>query len=885
MLKTRLRRLTELTRPGSLDREAQDELAHHFDLAVAEKVEAGVNPKEARRQARLELGDPEATREVLREGRLGFRLDMFIKDALLASRTLRKRPVFAAVCILTIGLGVGASTALFALVDAVVLRPLPLPDPDTLVSVYDANPGKGIERTGVTTGNLRDWRQRATRLQGVAGHYTMGRTLTVGVESEVVLTAQVTEGFFDLLRTKPAAGRIFTREETAAAVFNGAAAPVGTDLVAMISHGLWQRRFAGDPAVTERTIMIDRKVFRIVGVTPAGFTLPAPDVQIFLPWAIAPTAPRDQHYVSAVARLAPGVSIRQAEDELKSVANGLAREYPRTNEGWSVGLVPLKEDIVGDSSRTLFVLLAAVGLVLLVACANVALLSLARGLERVHEASIRLALGASRARLVGQFLVEALVVSTAGGALGAALAYGAIALMKRMAADVPRLQEAALDPRALAFACAASAAAALISGLPSAWKQSRARPSKALLGAAVFAGSAGRRTLRDLLVVAEVAVAVVLLGGASLLVRSYQQLSAVDPGFNAQGVLVAPIFLDMESYGGDGRSRIYYETLIERLEALPGVVSAGGATALPASPLGPDFARPVWPADGPGDEEAKRPAWVRIVTPRYFETLGIRVVEGRAFDRREGPDGARAVILSEGVAQRLWPGRSAVGQRLVVDYSSAGTYPYEVVGVVNDVRFSGPRVGAREEIYLAHAQRPYLILNMAVRTKGDPRLLAPAVRDVLHDLDPRKPAQGLHALEDLLGATYARDRRSMMVLSAFALVAMLLALLGVHGMLSHHVRERSREIGIRMAIGANRGHVIAWVAGRGLKLSLAGLLIGCALAIVLGQGLSSLLFGVRLTDPAALMAVMALPLIGFVVSLHPAWRAARIHPAEVLRAG
>ncbi|HRB12967.1 MAG TPA: ABC transporter permease, partial [Vicinamibacteria bacterium] len=521
-----------------------------------------------------------------------------------------------------------------------------------------------------------------------------------------------------------------------------------------------------------------------------------------------------------------------------------------------------------------------------VACANVALLSLARGLERAHEASIRLALGAARGRLVAQFLAEALLICAAGGVLGAMIAYAAIALLKDTASSLPRVQEVGVDPRALLFACAVSGIATLLSGLPAAWRQAQAKPSPDLLGASMRVGGVfGRRTLRDGLVVAEVAVSVILLIGASLLVRSYQRLRAVDPGFDPRGVLVAPIFLDMAAYGGGDKSRVYYEALVERLEALPGVISAGGATALPSSPLGPDFERPVWPAGGPIDENAKDHAWVRMVTPRYFETLGMRMTAGRAFDGREGPEGAPAVILSEGLARRLWPGSGAVGQRLMVDYSTAGTYPYEIVGVVNDVRFTGPRAAPRQEIYLAHAQRPYLVLNMAVRTSGDARYLAPAVRKVLHDLDPRKPAQGIHALEDLLGATYARDRQAMLVAAAFAGVAVVLSLLGVHGMLSHHVRERRREIGIRMAIGADRRHLLAWVAGRGLRLSLVGVLIGGALSAALGQGLAGLLFGVRLNDPASAVAALALPLIGFLVSLHPAWRATRIDPAEVLRAG
>ncbi len=541
---------------------------------------------------------------------------------------------------------------------------------------------------------------------------------------------------------------------------------------------------------------------------------------------------------------------------------------------------------MGDSGRMLFVLLAAVALVLLVACANVALLSLARGLERAHEASIRLALGATRRRLLRQFLMESFLVSAAGGVLGAVLAVAGITLLRGTSAGLPRLHEVALDPRALLFACAATAAAALVSGLPSAWRRARAQPAPDLAGTpARVAGASRRHSLRDGLVIAEVAMAVVLLVGASLLVRSYQRLRAVDPGFDPRGVLVAPIFLDMEGYGSAGRSRTYYATLLERLEALPGVVSAGGATALPASPLGPDFERPVWPEEIPNDPGARRPAWVRMVTPHYFRTLGMKIVEGRAFDERDAPSASRGVILSQSLARRLWPDGAPVGRRLVLDYSTSGTHAYDVVGVVNDVRFGGPRTEPRQEIYLPHAQRPYLVMNVAVRSSGDPRYLGPAVRGVLRDLDPKKPAHGMHTLEDLLGATYSRDRHAMLVLSAFAAVALLLSLLGIHGILSHRVRERTREIGIRMAVGADRAHVLRWIAGHGLKLTLAGVVLGSALAALSARAVTRLLFGVSLTDPAAALAVTALPLTALLVSLQPAWRATRIDAAEVLRSG
>jgi predicted permease len=341
----------------------------------------------------------------------------------------------------------------------------------------------------------------------------------------------------------------------------------------------------------------------------------------------------------------------------------------------------------------------------------------------------------------------------------------------------------------------------------------------------------------------------------------------------------------MEHYGRGDRSFVYYQTLLDRLRALPGVAAAGAATALPASPLGPDFERPVWPAEQPDDERARRPAWVRMVTTDYFRTLGIRLVAGRAFGAGDGPQAPRRVLLSEGLARRLFPGASAVGRRVVVDYSMAGTYPYEVVGVVDDVRFSGPRTEPRHEIYLAHAQRPYLVMNVAVRGSGDARLLAPAVRRVLQELDPAKPAHGIHDLAELTGATYARDRYLTLSLSAFALAAVLLALVGVHGVLAHRVRERTREIGVRIALGASGGSLVRWVAGQGLRLVLAGLALGAVVSALLARVLAGLLFGTSPVDPAALLAMVALPVVALLVSLGPAWRASRTDPAAVLRAG
>jgi putative ABC transport system permease protein len=398
--------------------------------------------------------------------------------------------------------------------------------------------------------------------------------------------------------------------------------------------------------------------------------------------------------------------------------------------------------------------------------------------------------------------------------------------------------------------------------------------------------TSGGHRLRDAIVVAQVAVAVVLLAASGLLVRSFFHLRDADSGFDPRGVLLAPVFLDSQAYSSGDRTRTYYRTLFDRLSAIPGVTAVGGATTVPTSPLGPDFDRPVWPEGAAPDSSQRMPAAVRMVTPGYFPALGLRIVDGRAIDDRDQPTSPRVVMVSEALARRMWPGERVVGKQLVVDYSSAGTYPYEVIGVVGDIRFRGPRSTPRPEIYFPHAQRSYLILNVVIRSDRDPRALVAAVRAVLKEVDPQKPAQGLYPLEDLLGATYARDRQAMVTLLIFAAAAIVLAVLSVYGVLSQRVRERSREIGIRMALGAGTSTVITWVMRAGLRLVAAGMAAGLFAAWVLSGRLEGLLFGVRPTDAVTAVAVITLlGAVGLVASLLPSWRAARIDPVEILRRG
>ena len=805
---------------------------------------------------------------------------------LYAARLLWRSPGVTLLSIVTMGAGIGVSAILFALVNGIVLSPLPYPEPDRLVRIFDINTQAGGNRVGVASGNLADWRVRAQAFEGVAGYYSTGRTASFESDAEVLITAQVSQGFFDVLRVTPQIGRTFTEEETRRAVFNSASAPTGADPVVVLSHGIWMERFGGDPNAVGRTINLERRPFQIIGVMPEQFAMPAGGVRLWIPWSTSTASPRDQHFVNAVARMKSGVSITQAQEMLNGVARELAAAYPATNSGWGVVLSPLEVETIGDAATVLWVLLAAVGLVLIVACANVALLSLIRGLDRQAETGLRVALGASAGRLMRDFFLESLLLASIGGFVGAGLAAAGLKWIPSLTTDLPRLNEVAFDWRAFAFIAAVTGMSAILSGLPQAWRRTRISPQAALSsGTLRTTDGVERHWLRDGFVVIQVAMAVILMTGSGLLVRSFLQLRATDPGFDPRGVLVAPVFLDSQAYNGGEKALTYYRTLFEKLAALPGVVAVGGATQVPTSPLGPGGDRPVWPEESAADESRRMTAAVRVVTPGYFKALGIRIADGRPFDDRDSLQSPRVIMVSETLARRMWPGQRAVGKQLVIDYA-AGTYPYEVVGVVGDLRFRGPRSEPAAEFYQPHAVRQYLVLNVVLKTTGNPRALIPSVRAALMSIDPQKPAQGLYPLDDLLGATYARDHQAMVTLLVFALSASFLAILSVYGVLSHRVRERSREIGIRIALGANAASVVGWVAGSGLRLIAIGLVTGTIAARALSRALNGLLFGIATTDVlTAVLAMTVLAGIGLIAMLVPAWRAARIDPVEVLKRG
>jgi putative ABC transport system permease protein len=867
------------------DADLDAELEHHVAAHAERLIHEGLAPDEARRRALADLGGLEPVKERCRDERRGAVLGTLGLDLRYGARLLRRSPGFTAVAVGTIAAGVSVSAVLFSLADAALLRPLPFPDPDRLVALWDVNEEQSIPRTGVTTGNLIDWRRDNQTLAALAGWYVMGRTVRGEDDAQVVVTAQVSEDFFSVFPVRPLLGRTFTPEETRRSLFSSAAAPVGADPVALLSEGLWRSRFQGNPAIEGKTISIERRMFRVVGVLPDGFAIPEPGVSLWMPWGFDGTPPRDQHYVRAAARLKRDVTLDAARRDLDALAESLERDHPDTNRGWRVALAPLQDDLVGPARPTLLVMLAGVALILVVAGANIAGLQMARALARGRETAVRKALGASGLRLARQHLTESALLALAGGAAGLALAaWGLSALRTLGPSGIPRLAEARLDLRVVLFAAAVTTLTGLLFGLTPLLAEARRGEAPLLHQAGRGVVGAGTRRWRKVLVATQVTVACVLLTAAGLLTRTYARLLAVDPGFSSDHVLVLPIFLDAQAYGSGAKTRAYYGSLLQRLAAVPGVTHAGGATALPTSPLGPDFERPVWADGSPEGAASARPADVRIVTPGYFETLRIAVLRGRRFDERDASDAPLVVMVNRALARQMWGDQDPVGRRMVVDYSTAGTYPYEVIGVVDDVKFRGLRSEPRAEIYMPHAQRPYLVLNIAVRTHDDPVAMIPAIRQALRDVDPLQPAHSIMPLDALVKATVARDRLATMVVLGFAAAALALSLMGLYGVLSYMVGQRVPEFGVRLALGAHPGHLVGAVVSEAGRILVAGLGLGLAAALAITPLLQSVLFGVGAHDAATfILAPALLALAALAAAWIPARRAARVDPLTALR--
>ncbi len=801
-------------------------------------------------------------------------------DVQYALRSLARQPLFYSVVLLTLALGVGANAAIFTVVNAVLLRPLPYPDPDRLMMVWTYNPRQGFDKDVGTYPNFEDWRRGSRSFERMSAYSGASVTLTGSGDPAQIRGARVTHEFLETMQVLPVLGRSFVPE-------NGRA---GGERVVILGHGLWTRRFGADPAIVGRRIMLNGTSHEVLGVMPASFAQPS-DAELWLP--LAPVGPfeslftaRGSYWLTIVGRLNPGVTRATAQAEMNGIAARLEKEYP-SNAGIGIRLVPMHEELVGDVKRPLLILLGAVCFVLLIACANVANLLLTRAASRTRELAIRAALGAGRRRLSRQLLTESLVLGLLGGIGGLALAAWATDLLRSLApAELPRLADVAVDARVLVYTAGASLLTSVLFGTVAAFHVSR-RDVGAALKEGGRAGTDSIRSgrLRAALAIGELAIALVLLVGAGLLVRSFMALSREDPGFASQGVLTLRLQLPAAKYDEPARVAAFHEQLIDRLAALPGVESsAAGSTLLlsrlPASATMNIEGRPPLAADA-----QNIPVPYDSVSPEYFTTLQIPLRRGRFFSRADGPDSQEVAIVNEAFVRRFFPGEDPLGRR--VTFGTPGqpeTRWQTIVGVVADTKRGGFGRPPWAEVYFPMRQAPDPRVFVFLRTGGDPLALVAAAQAAVWSIDRDQAIAGIRTVRELLAQQEANRWFTTLLLGLFAAVALVLALIGIYGVIAYSTAQRTQEIGIRMALGADQSSVLRLVLGSGLRIATAGLALGLAGALALTRVLSSLLYGVGTRDPVTFVVVPgALLLVALVACWVPARRAMRVDPLTALR--
>jgi putative ABC transport system permease protein len=823
-------------------------------------------------------------------GRRSMRMtfDTLMQDVRYAIRSYAKAPSFALTILTTLALGIGASTAIFSMVNGIVLRPLPLRDPDALVYVNEVNVNPKPRTISVSWPNYLDWRARAHSFTALALTREEPLTLTGVDRAQRLRGRRITGNFFDVLGTAPAIGRSLTDDDDKPAA---AAA-------AIVSDGFWRTQLGADPGVVGRTLKLDGTVYTIVGVMPAGFEYLRP-YDVFV--AMGPVSgsgnltDRGNHNgFSGVGRLKPGVTMAAADSELRAIASALEREYPNTNSAVNVLTDSLANRVVDSVRLTLLVLLGAVGFLLLIACVNVANLLIARGAGRQHELAVRAALGGGRARLAAQLLVESTLVSVIGGALGVAVAAGLLRALLAMAPEgTPRLGDVRLDAAALIFAFGAAAICGIAFGALPAFQASGVGGQQALVRGRAAGFAARSHRLRRGLMVVETALALVLLTGAGLMMRTLQELTQVDTGIRTDHLLTARFMLAGDQWTVP-RRRVFFGDVLARTRALPGVNRAALTFSLPID--GSNWNSIFIVGDKPVPERANLPsAAFTPVSDAYFETMGMRLMRGRLFGDTETADSSKTIVINETLAKRLWPGEDPIGKRLKQGWPETPDHPTkpneyfspwrQVVGVVSDVKFNGITSETPMQVYLPLVQEAARSLSLVVRSAIDPISLTPAIEGIIRDLDRDLPLFQVRTMETLLDGSIARERMSMLVFTVFAIVALTLASVGLYGVVAHGVTERTHEIGVRMALGAESRHVLGLVVRQGLTMAVVGTVIGVAAAVALSRWIQALLFGVTATDPLTFAAVVATLLTVATVACYiPAWRATRVDPTTALRA-
>jgi len=800
------------------------------------------------------------------------------KDLRFGLRALARTPALTAAALVALALGIGANTAIFSVIDGVLLEPLPYPRPDRLVMLIDTNPEAGWPRFSSSLPNAVDWREQSRSFEEMAAFTGSSLNLTApGTSPERLSGAAVTAGLFDVLGVKPLLGRGFEEAEN----------QPGAEKVVVLSHDLWARRFGSAGDVLGRRITLDGEPRTVVGVMPEGFAFPRRETEAWVPLPIdLEEDPRGAHFLGVVARLVDGVTVDGARSEMDTIAARLAKQYPDSNKGWGVLVLPLRELVVEDIRPALLVLMATVGIVLLIACANVANLLLARMAAREREVAVRSALGAGRWRLLRQFLTESVLLGLGGGALGLALGvWGTKVLVALNADHIPRAAAIGVDPTVLGFTLALALGTGLVFGVVPSLQASKADLQGALKeGGRGQAGGGTARRARSVLIVAEVAAAVVLLVGAGLLLRSFVGLQRVAPGFDPAGVMTLQVSLPDSRYPEDKDRAAFYQALMDRVDALPGVEAAGAGFPLPltGSSYILDFAVEGRLAPGPNESPSSH---IRFVTPGYPRALGIPLLRGRPLRDADRTGAPRVALINQTMAKRWWPGEDPLGKRITFDDpTDADAEWIEIVGIVGNVLHDSLAQEPDAETYLSAYQTPLGTAVVAARTSGDPRLLAGALEDAVRQTDPDLPVYRVRTLEEVVEGSLSDQRFNATLLAVFALLALVLASVGVYGVVSYSVTRRTHEMGLRMALGAERATVRRLVVVQGMRLVALGVVLGLAGALAATRFLTGLLYGVGTTDVATLVTVpLVLLAVALVATILPAARATRVDPVVALR--
>jgi putative ABC transport system permease protein len=868
------RRWRALTHRDQLERELEAETQFHLERDIEQNIRNGMTPEEARYAALRSFGGVDQSKEASRDARGVRMIENVLQDLRYSLRLLLKSPAFTSVVVLTLALGIGANTAIFSFANGILLRPLPYPQSDRLVVIDETALKRGITSMSVSYPNFLDWREQNHVFEDIGAYFGSGRYSLTGTGEPIeVRGSAITHGLFEILRVSPQLGRTFTAGEDRP----------NEDAVVILSHELWQKHFGGEAKIIGQKVMVTNRPRTVVGVMPPGFRFPE-TAELWVPLALTTEMfTRTDHGLSSIARMKDGVTLPQAQAEMQTIAKHIEDANPITNEGLGVSITSLHQNLAGDYRQALMVLLGVVACVLLVACVNVANLMLARISSRQKEFALRAALGGSRWRIMRQLIIESLLLSLIGGALGLAVSMWALELLlKAIPVQLPFWMNFGLDFRVLGFTVGVTFLTALIFGAGPALQTSRVDLNDTLKEGGRGAGTSTRARSRSLLVVTEIALSLVLLVGAGLMIQSFLRLRRVNVGIDAQGVLTFGIGLPRTKYDSDQRAA-FYKQLIEHVRNLPGVEAASATATLPLS--GGNWGRSLTVEGFPVLPVGQAPTIQHtVVTPGYFHTMGIHLLAGRDFTDADSKDAPKVTIIDERLAREYWPNQSPVGKRIRFGPPEDNEPWHTIVGVVNGVRHERMQEETRKSAYLPHQQIPVNGLVIVARTSADPKSLIAPVRREVAAMDSDLPLSDIATMDQVVSESIWQPRLYATLFAVFAGGALILAVIGIYGVMAYLVITRTHEIGIRMALGATARDVFKLIVGRGMTLTIIGVVIGVAGAYALTRLMRGLLFDISATDPLTFVLIsFLLALAAFLACYIPARRATRVDPLVALR--